>query len=106
MCWETSVLLGDAIDLSFTALDKGDVEDSVINDTFPALQHKENSASITAVLQGSPLSYLPHCWVGPLTQVGVLSRKNPISNWFLLLCGLLSRQEMNLRALGIISENE
>lgn len=50
MCWETAVLLGDAIDLSFTALDKGDVEDSVVNDTFPALQHKESNASITAVL--------------------------------------------------------
>lgn len=70
MCWEAAVLLGDAIDLSFTALDKGDVEDSVINDTFPALQHKESSASITAVLQGSPSSYLPHCWVWPTHSGG------------------------------------
>lgn len=54
MCWETAVLLDDAIDLSFTAVDKGDVEDSVVNDTVPALQHKESNASVTAVLQSSP----------------------------------------------------
>lgn len=70
MCWETAVLLGDAIDLSFTAVDKEDVEDSVVNDIFPALQHKEISASITAVLQGSPSSNLPHCWVWPTHSGG------------------------------------
>lgn len=67
MCWEAAVLLGDAIDLSFTALDKGDVEDSVVNDTFPAL---ESNASITAVLQGSPSSNLPHCGLWPTRSGG------------------------------------
>lgn len=33
MHWGTAMLLGDAIDLSFSALDKGGVEDSVVNDT-------------------------------------------------------------------------
>lgn len=70
MCWETAVLLDDAIDLSFTAVDKGDVQDSVVNDTVPALQHKESNASVTAVLQSSPLSNLPHCWVWPTHSGG------------------------------------
>lgn len=70
MCWETVVLLGDAIDLSFTAVDKEDMEDSVVNDTFPALQHKESNASTTAVLQGSPSSNLPHCWLWPTRSGG------------------------------------
>lgn len=64
------MLLGDATDLSFTAADKGDVEDSVVNDTSPALQHKESNASITAVLQSSAFGNRPHCWVWPTHSGG------------------------------------